>query len=139
MPRREPLILVVEDTEETYELLSELLAKACFDVVGAENGIDAVDTAVKLLPDVILMDLSLPLMGGCEATRLLKSDERTRDIPIIVLTGHHNYGEMAKQAGCDAFLTKPCPPERLLQEINGFLQPGVEPGPKDPRRRTIQN
>src|SRR5688500_19045228 len=114
---RIPMVLVVEDAEEAYELVSDVLAEANFDVVGARNGIDAVDTAVKLLPDLILMDLSLPLMGGCEATRLLKSDERTRDIPIIALTGHHNFAEMAHQAGCDAFLTKPCAPDRLLGEI----------------------
>ncbi len=116
-----PLVLVVEDVQDTYELIADVLAAAELDVVGAETGIDAVDTAVKLLPDVIIMDLSLPLMGGCEATRLLKSDQRTRDIPIIALTGHHNYGEMARQAGCDAFLTKPCPPKRLLGEIERIL------------------
>jgi two-component system, cell cycle response regulator DivK len=125
---RTPLVLVVEDAEDTYELLADVLAEASFEVVGAENGIDAVDTAVKLLPDLILMDLSLPLMGGCEATRLLKSDERTRSIPIIALTGHHNYAEMARVAGCDAFLTKPCPPEHLLGEIRRFL-PGANPAP----------
>ncbi len=119
--RRAPVILVVEDAEDAYELLTDILAEAEFDVIGAENGIDAVDTAVKLLPDLILMDLSLPLMGGCEATRLLKSDARTCDIPIIALTGHHNFAEMARQAGCDAFLTKPCPPERLLGEIDKIL------------------
>src|SRR5215831_1231471 len=122
--RRGAVVLVVEDSEEAYELLSDLLADADFEVIGAQNGIDAVDTAVKLLPDVILMDLSLPLMGGCEATRLLKSDERTRDIPIIALTGHHNFVEMARLAGCDAFLTKPCPPEQLLDEIERVLGGG---------------
>jgi two-component system, cell cycle response regulator DivK len=121
----EPLVLVVEDMDETYELLSDILAAAGFRVVGAPNGIDAVDTAVKLLPDLILMDLSLPLMGGCEATKLLKSDARTRDIPIIALTGHHNFLDMARQAGCDAFLTKPCPPENLLSEVHRML--GVVP------------
>ena len=121
MPRRAVLVLVVEDAEDEYELLSDILADAGLEVVGAENGIDAVDTAVKLLPDVIVMDLSLPLMGGCEATKLLKSDARTSGIPIIVLTSHHNYAAMARQAGCDAFLTKPCPPERLLGEINRIL------------------
>src|SRR5215471_11234862 len=120
-PRRGAVVLVVEDSEEAYELLSDLLADADFEVIGAQNGIDAVDTAVKLLPDLIVMDLSLPLMGGCEATRLLKSDARTREIPIIALTGHHNYAEMARQAGCDAFFTKPCPPERLLAAIDRFL------------------
>jgi CheY-like chemotaxis protein len=129
---RSPMVLVVEDAEEAYELVSDVLAEANFDVVGARNGIDAVDTAVKLLPDLILMDLSLPLMGGCEATRLLKSDERTRGIPIIALTGHHNFAEMARQAGCDAFLTKPCPPDRLLGEIARLL------GAELPRARAPQ-
>jgi two-component system cell cycle response regulator DivK len=134
---RTPLVLVVEDAEDIYELLADVLAEAHFEVVGAENGIDAVDTAVKLLPDLILMDLSLPLMGGCEATRLLKSDERTRNIPIIALTGHHNYAEMARQAGCDAFLTKPCPPDQLLREVRRFLD--LEAGALQPARLPKQN
>lgn len=123
---RMPLVLVVEDAEDTFELLADVLAGSHYEVVGAENGIDAVDTAVKLLPDLILMDLSLPLMGGCEATRLLKSDERTRGIPIIALTGHHNYAEMARHAGCDAFLTKPCAPDALLAEVRRFLALGED-------------
>ncbi len=125
--RRAPLLLVVEDMEETYELVSDLLAESGYQVVGAGNGIDAVDTAVRLLPDLILMDLSLPIMGGCEAARLLKSDERTRDIPIIALTGHINFLELARAAGCDAFLTKPCPPERLLKEIRAALEGEMPP------------
>ena len=123
--RESPLVLVVEDIEDAYELVSDILADAGFRVIGAQNGIDAVDTAVKLLPDLILMDLSLPLMGGCEASRLLKSDERTREIPIVVLTGHRNFLEMARQAGCDAFLTKPCAPDRLLEQIRQTLK--IEP------------
>ncbi len=119
------MVLVVEDTEEILELLSDILVEAGFQVVCAQNGIDAVDTAVKLLPDAILMDLSLPLMGGCEAARLLKSDARTREIPILALTGHHNYLAMAREAGCDAFLTKPCPPERLLGELAAHLDAPV--------------
>jgi CheY-like chemotaxis protein len=133
------LVLVVEDAEDAYELLADVLAAAQFEVVGAENGIDAVDTAVKLLPDLILMDLSLPLMGGCEATRLLKSDERTCDIPIIALTGHHNYAAMAGQAGCDAFLTKPCRPERLLGEIARALGLAEVPGLRPPMRVSERN
>ncbi|MFH0899439.1 MAG: response regulator [Pseudomonadota bacterium] len=120
-----PFVLVVEDQEDALEELSDLLAYAGLSVVSARNGIDAVDTAVKLLPDLIIMDLSLPLMGGCEATRLLKSDERTRAIPIVALTGHHNYSELARQAGCDAFLTKPCAVERLLEAIKRLLASSV--------------
>lgn len=117
-----PLVLVVEDVEDAFEAISDLLAEAGLRVVGARNGIDAVDTAVKLLPDVILMDLSLPLMGGCEAARLLKSDSRTQTIPIIAVTGHHNFLAMAREAGCDAFLTKPYEPKRLLAEIENVTR-----------------
>jgi CheY-like chemotaxis protein len=108
---------VVEDVEDAYLAISELLAEAGLRVVGAGNGIDAVDTAVKLLPDVILMDLSLPLMGGCEAARLLKSDNRTRAIPIIAVTGHQNFLAAAREAGCDAFITKPFDAALLLEEV----------------------
>jgi CheY-like chemotaxis protein len=120
-----PLVLVVEDAEEAFDAIADLLAEAGFQVVGAGNGIDAVDTAVKLLPDVILMDLSLPLMGGCEAARLLKSDVRTRDIPIIAVTGHHNFLAMAREAGCDAFLTKPFSAGALLEEVERHGRPAA--------------
>lgn len=120
-PPAQSLVLVVEDVDDAYEAIADVLAEAGLRVVGARNGIDAVDTAVKLLPDVILMDLSLPLMGGCEAARLLKSDSRTRDIPIIAVTGHHNFLALAREAGCDAFVTKPCLPEDLVKEIRKVL------------------
>ena len=119
-----PLILVVDDYEDAREMYAEYLEFSGFRVAEARNGNDAVAQAFLLRPDLILMDLSLPGMDGWEATKLLKSDERTRNIPIIALTGHHNFAEMAKQAGCDAFLTKPCPPEELLGELRRFL-PGV--------------
>ena len=131
------LVLVVEDVDEAYELLSDVLADAGFEVVGAGNGIDAVDTAVKLLPDLILMDLSLPLMGGCEATKLLKSDARTQDIPIIALTSHHNFATLARDAGVDAFLTKPCPPKKLLAQIDEILD--EQPVPAMAIPRTVRN
>jgi CheY-like chemotaxis protein len=76
------------------------------------------------LPDVIVMDLSLPVMDGWEATRRLKADERTRHIPIIVLTGHAVAGQArdARKAGCDAFLAKPCLPEMLVEKVQELLQ-----------------
>jgi len=116
------LVLVVEDLEDTRDLVSDVLAAAGFQVVGAQNGIDAVDSAVKLLPDLILMDLSLPVMGGCEAARLLKSDTRTCDIPIVAVTGWSSLLEQARAAGCDAFLVKPCEPNRLIGEVRRFLR-----------------
>lgn len=132
-----PLVLVVEDAEEAFETLVDILGEAGFRVVGAANGIDAVDTAVKLLPALVLMDLSLPLMGGCEAARLLKCDARTSDIPIIALTGHHNYLDMAREAGCDAFLTKPCEPATLLEKVNEVL--GEASAAVGGKRRTRSN
>ena len=90
-----------------------------FDVVEAGNGNEALQRAVDAPPDIILMDLSLPVMDGWEATRRLKADERTARIPVVALTGHALAGisEGAKKAGCDAFVTKPCLPEDLVKEI----------------------
>ena len=121
-----PLVLVVEDMEEARELVLDILGDEGYRVVGASNGLDAADTAVKLLPDAILMDLSLPVMGGLEAARLLKVDPRTRDIPIIALTAHSDRMTDAKNAGIDAFLAKPCPPEELLAALRDALQ--IAPG-----------
>src|SRR5512141_1011206 len=83
----------------------------------------AMQRAVDTSPDIILMDLSLPVMDGWEATRRLKADERTASIPVVALTGHALAGisEGAKNAGCDAFVTKPCLPEDLVKEIRRIL------------------
>jgi CheY-like chemotaxis protein len=118
-----PLVLVVDDFQDNREMYCEYLAFAGFRVIEAANGREAVDQAFEKLPDVIIMDLSLPVMDGWEATRLLKRDARTRTIPVVALTGHalagHSKG--AFDAGCDAFITKPCLPERLLDEIHAIL------------------
>jgi two-component system, cell cycle response regulator DivK len=84
---------------------------------------EALQRAVDTTPDIILMDLSLPVMDGWEATRRLKADQRTKAIPVVALTGHALAGisEGAKQAGCDAFVTKPCLPEDLVREIRKIL------------------
>jgi CheY-like chemotaxis protein len=78
------------------------------------------------MPDIILMDLALPRMDGWEATRRLKSDDRTRHIPIVALTGHAlaGHAEGARQAGCDSFVTKPCLPDALVAEIKRMLGAG---------------
>jgi two-component system phosphate regulon response regulator PhoB len=131
-----PLLLVVEDLEEAYDLFSQFLAGEGFRVVGASNGIDAIDSAVRLLPDAILMDLSLPRMGGCEAARLLKQDERTSHIPIIAVTAHDHLAEVARESGCDAFFSKPCPLDRLLTRVRALVYGEVDP----PARKTsLQN
>ncbi len=118
-----PRVLLVDDYPDAREMYSEYLAFSGFDVVEAGNGMEALQRAVDTAPDIILMDLSLPVMDGWEATRRLKADQRTKAIPVVALTGHALAGisEGAKQAGCDAFVTKPCLPEDLVREIRKIL------------------
>ncbi len=120
---QEPLVLIVEDYEDAREMYAAYLQFSGYRVAEAANGVEAVEQAQELMPDIILMDLALPKMDGWEATRLLKKDERTRDIPIVALTGHAlaGHAEGARQAGCDAFITKPCLPDELVAEIKRVL------------------
>jgi CheY-like chemotaxis protein len=121
--RRRRCVLLVDDYADAREMYSEYLKFSGFDVVEATNGVEALQRAVDTLPDIILMDMSLPVMDGWEATRRLKADARTARIPVVALTGHALAGmcEGATQAGCDAFVTKPCLPEDLVIEINHVL------------------
>jgi two-component system, cell cycle response regulator DivK len=118
-----PRVLVVDDYPDAREMYSEYLEFSGFDVVEAANGMEALERAVDTSPDIILMDLSLPVMDGWEATRRLKADDRTASIPVVALTGHALAGisEGARKAGCDAFVTKPCLPEDLVKEIRRIL------------------
>ena len=119
-----PRVLLVDDYPDAREMYSEYLQFSGFDVVEAANGMEALQRAADAAPDIILMDLSLPVMDGWEATRRLKADERTSGIPVVALTGHALAGisEGAKQAGCDAFVTKPCLPEDLVRELRRVLE-----------------
>ena len=121
--RARPCVLIVDDYPDAREMYSEYLQYSGFDVVEAGNGMEALQRAVDAEPDIILMDLSLPVMDGWEATRRLKADQRTANIPVVALTGHALAGisEGAKKAGCDAFVTKPCLPEDLVKEIRKIL------------------
>jgi CheY-like chemotaxis protein len=118
-----PLVLVVDDFQDNREMFAEFLSLSGFRVAEAATGREAIDRGFELLPDVILMDLSLPELDGWEATRQLKNDPRTRHIPIVALTGHAlaDHSREAREAGCDAFLTKPCLPEVLVVEIRKML------------------
>ena len=118
-----PLILVVDDYQDAREMYAEYLQFSGFRVAEARNGNEAVEQAFALLPDLILMDLSLPGMDGWEATRQLKADDRTRHIPVVALTGHALAGasEGARKAGCDSFVTKPCLPDDLVVEVRRML------------------
>jgi two-component system, cell cycle response regulator DivK len=130
-PKRDrQLVLVVEDYQDAREMYAAYLQFSGFDVAEAGNGIEAVDKTIELLPDIVLMDLALPRMDGWEATRRLKSDPRTRHIPVVALTGHAlaGHAEGAREAGCDSFVTKPCLPDALVTEIRRLLD---QPPPKD--------
>ena len=116
-------ILIVEDNEMNRDMLSRRLERKGFDVVMAEDGQKGVDMSKSENPDLILMDLSLPVMDGWEATSTIKSDESTEDIPIIVLTAHAMSGdrEKALEAGADEYDTKPIDFKRLLGKIKDFI------------------
>jgi CheY-like chemotaxis protein len=131
-----PQVLLVDDYADAREMYTEYLEFSGFDVVQAANGIEALERAVESSPDIILMDLSLPVMDGWEATRRLKADHRTADIPVVALTGHALAGisEGAKKAGCDAFVTKPCLPEDLVTEIRKVLDRRAASGSQKTRR-----
>jgi CheY-like chemotaxis protein len=121
--RERPLILIVEDQSELRQLYVQQLTISGFDVIEAGNGADAIVFTTAKSPDVVLMDLSLPIVDGWEATRRLKSDARTAHIPVVALTAHDGSGELqrATDAGCDWFVPKPCPPDALITELRRVL------------------
>src|SRR2546422_1571662 len=121
--RTRPLVLIVEDQSDLRQLCAQELTISGFDVTEAANGLDAIAHCSSQYPDVILMDLSLPVLDGWEATRRLKSDSRTAHIPVVALTAHDGSGELqrATRAGCDWFVPKPCPPDALVAEIRRVL------------------
>ena len=123
-PRRErPLVLLVEDQSDLRRLYAEQLMISGFDVIEAEDGAEAITHTTNRFPDVVLMDLSLPRVDGWEATRRLKSDDRTAHIPVVALTAHDGAGELqrATEAGCNWFVPKPCPPAALIAEVRRVL------------------
>jgi CheY-like chemotaxis protein len=116
-------ILLVEDNEMNRDMLSRRLLRNGFDVVMAVDGQQAVDMASSESPAVILMDMSLPVIDGWEATRQVKANAATKDIPVIALTAHAMAEDEAKarEAGCDDFDTKPVDIQRLVGKINALL------------------
>jgi two-component system cell cycle response regulator DivK len=119
-----PLVLVVDDYQDAREMYAEYLGAFGFAVAEAESGDEAVAKALELLPDAIVMDLSLPGMDGWTATRTLKMDARTRAIPVVALTGNARTDApaAAREAGCDAFLIKPCLPEDIVATVRRVLE-----------------
>jgi two-component system cell cycle response regulator DivK len=115
-------ILVVDDTEFNRDLVVQLLEEQ-YDMMVAENGEEALTMTIKERPDLILMDLGMPVMDGWEATRKLKADDTLKHIPIIAVTSHAMVGDEidARKAGCDDYLPKPIDDELLLKKVKNFI------------------
>jgi two-component system, cell cycle response regulator DivK len=122
--RAEPaLVLIADDVEDTRDMYRQFFELSGYRVVTAVDGADAVSVATERQPDIVIMDLMMPRVDGWEATRRLKADPRTRQIPIVALTGHGGRaGEVGRDVTFDGFLTKPLVPEQLLREIERFLR-----------------
>ena len=119
-------ILIVEDNADNRELLCQTL-EYDYEIIIAMDGQEALQRARAAEPDLILMDLSMPVMSGWEATEKLKEDPRLRQIPVIALSSHAMVGDeaRARSAGCDDYVSKPISPSRLLDKIEAWL--GVTP------------
>ena len=116
-------ILVVEDQEDNRQILRDLLTNAGYEMLVAEDGVQALEQAEKHRPDLILMDIQLPVLDGYEATRRLKANPELKAIPIIVVTSYALSGdeEKARAAGCDAYVAKPFSPRALLAKMREYL------------------
>ena len=117
-------ILVVEDQQDNRQIVRDLLTTCEYEITEAENGEEALASVAKDRPDLILMDIQLPVMDGYEATRRIKADPSLSSIPIIAVTSYALNGdeEMARAAGCDDFVPKPYSPRQLLAKIREFLR-----------------
>jgi CheY-like chemotaxis protein len=121
-------VLLVEDNEDNRTVYRTILEHFGYQVIEARNGEDGVRMARQDNPDLILMDISIPLIDGWEATRILKGDPETSGIPIIALTAHALATDRAKaqEVGCDGYLAKPCEPRRVVAEVEKFIGAGRE-------------
>jgi CheY-like chemotaxis protein len=128
-----PKILLVEDNEMNRDMLSRRLERKGYEVIIAVDGGQGMEIAQTQAPDLILMDMSLPVLDGWEATRRLKANLQTRAIPVIALTAHAMAGDRDKavEAGCNDYDTKPIELPRLLQKIEALLQ--TKPSPEAPK------
>ena len=123
--RQAPLVLIVDDSADTCDLYTEYLTSRRLRVISAADGNAGVSMALSLRPDVIAMDLAMPVLTGTQAIARLKTDPRTRRVPIIVLTGYafRAIQQGALEAGADVFLTKPCLPEDLGGQVRKLVRP----------------
>ena len=116
-------ILVVEDQPDNRQIIRDMLADTGYEIVEAENGEEALAAIAKARPDLILMDIQLPVMDGYAATRRIKTDPALKSIPIIAVTSYALSGEekKAREAGCDDYVPKPYSPRQLLAKIRRYL------------------
>ena len=116
-------VLVVEDQADNRRIMRDLLTSADFEVSEAHTGLDGVEMASRLRPDLILMDVQLPGIDGYEATRRIKADPALANTPIIMVTSYAMSGDDRKafQAGCDAYIAKPFSPLKLLERVKEFI------------------
>ena len=119
-----PKVLVVEDNEMNRDMLSRRLERKGYVVITAEDGVEGMRLAAAEHPAIVLMDMSLPVLDGWEATRRLKADDATRDIPVVALTAHAMEADRdkARDAGCDGFATKPIDMPRLLATMEALMK-----------------
>jgi two-component system, cell cycle response regulator DivK len=119
-------VLIVEDNPAGLVMYSDVLERAGYRVLGAEDGAAAIRVATDEAPDLVLMNLSIPMINGVDAIEILKSHPATEAVPVLVVTGHTSPAlrEEAWQAGCDDYLNKPVPPNRLLAEVEARIGPG---------------
>jgi CheY-like chemotaxis protein len=122
-------VLLVEDNEDNRIVCSTILRHFGYRVVEAFNGQDGIAAARAERPDLILMDISIPIIDGWEATQVLKHDPATRHIPIVALTAHALAAdrERAMQVGCDGYLAKPCEPRTVVAEVQRLVGPSSAP------------
>ena len=121
-------VLLVEDNEDNRIVYSTILRHFGYQVTEALNGEEGIAKARAERPDLILMDISIPIIDGWEATQVLKHDPATNEIPIIALTAHALATDRAKaeEVGCDGYLAKPCEPRRVVAEVERFIGAGRE-------------
>ena len=121
--RAQPLVLLAEDFEDARELYRDYLEFSGISVHAVGNGREAIDQAVALQPDLILMDASMPVLDGWQATRELKRNPATQHIPVLALTAHafDDARQQAAAVGCDGFVTKPCLPDDLVSRVRAVL------------------
>ena len=133
---REPMhkILLIEDNEMNRDMLSRRLTRKGFEITIAEDGEKGVQMAETESPNLIIMDISLPVMDGYEATRQIKANPTTRSIPVVALTAHAMSGDREKclEAGCDEYETKPVDLPRLLDKIEQLLVGSPHESPREP-------